>query len=90
MKNINKKIPTFKNLKDEAKFWDSHDVGDLMDGLKVAKGVYKPSGKTKTTMTIRLDPGLKREIDKVAKNYDISSSSLVRMWMVERLRTFAH
>ena len=61
-----------------------------MDELKVVEGVYKPSGKTKTTMTIRLDSGLKKEIEKVARTYDISSSSLVRMWTVDRLRTFVH
>lgn len=85
----NKKIPAFKDLRSEAKFWDNHDAGEYLGEFTVSKGVYKSSGKTKTTMTIRLDPGLKRQIEKVADNYDISSSSLVRMWAVDRLRTIA-
>ncbi len=86
MKN-NKKIPTFKNIKEEAEFWDKNDVGNFMDELKIVEGVYSPSGEVKTTMTIRLDAGLKQKIDQIAKTYDISASSLVRMWMVDRLRT---
>lgn len=86
-KSVNK-IPKFKNIKEEAEFWDKHDVGNFMDKLKVVKGVYMPTEESKTTMTIRLAPGLKQKIAKVASNYDISTSSLVRMWMVDRLRNF--
>ena len=81
-------IPKFKTIKQEADFWDSHDSGEFMDELKVLKGTYSPSGDTKTTMTIRLDPSLKKKVDTIAKSYDISTSSLVRMWMVDRLRSF--
>lgn len=86
MKN-NRKIPTFKSIREEAEFWDNNDAGDFMDELKIVDGVYSPSGEVKTTMTIRLDIGLKEKIDQIAKAYDISASSLVRMWMVDRLRT---
>ncbi len=86
-KNL-KTIPNFKNIKDEADFWDSHDIGDFMGDFKIVNGSYEPSGETKTTMTIRLDDGLKKRVEEIAKGYDISTSSLVRMWMVDRLRGF--
>lgn len=82
------KIPKFKNLNEEAKFWDNHDIGDFMDELKIVKSVYHPTEENKTTMTIRLAPGLKKQVDKIAQSYDISTSSLIRMWMVDRLRSF--
>ncbi|MBU0974725.1 BrnA antitoxin family protein [Patescibacteria group bacterium] len=85
----NNKIPkNFKSLKDEAEFWDRHDIGDFMGELKVVEGNYQPVDENKTTMTIRLTPSLKTKINKIASGYDISTSSLVRMWMVDRLRTF--
>lgn len=86
MKKTKKIIPTFETLHDEAKFWDTHDVTDYMGELKVAEGVYAPVDETKTTMTIRLAPNLKEKIEKLAKSYDISTSSLIRMWVVDRLR----
>ncbi|MBU0578775.1 BrnA antitoxin family protein [Patescibacteria group bacterium] len=88
MKN---KIPkNFKNLKDEAKFWDSHDIGEFMGELRVVAGNYQPSNEKKTTLTIRITPSLKNQVETLAKNYDISTSSLIRMWMVNRIRTFAN
>jgi hypothetical protein len=87
MKNL-KKIPTFKNIKEEALFWDTNDIGDFMGELHVVTGAYVGSDEKKTTMTIRLTPSLKKKLDHVASAYDISTSSLVRMWMVDKLQGF--
>ena len=38
-------------------------------------------------MTVRIAPSLKEEVEKVARSYDISTSSLVRMWIVDKLRS---
>ncbi|PIR58708.1 MAG: hypothetical protein COU69_04060 [Candidatus Pacebacteria bacterium CG10_big_fil_rev_8_21_14_0_10_56_10] len=84
-----KTIPTFKNLKEEAVFWDTHDIGDFMGELNIVEGSYKSTDEKKTTMTIRLTPSLKRKLDKISKGYDISTSSLVRMWVVDKVRKFA-
>lgn len=82
------KIPEFRTIKEEAAFWDTHDVTDYLDELEIVEGVYVPKeGETKTVMTIRIAPSLKAEVDKVARGYDISTSSLVRMWIVDKLRT---
>ncbi|NCO12309.1 MAG: hypothetical protein COZ34_05200 [Candidatus Pacebacteria bacterium CG_4_10_14_3_um_filter_34_15] len=85
----NSKIPkNFNSKKDEAKFWDSHDIGNFIGELKVVEGSYLPIDENKTTMTIRLTPSLKTKVKKIASGYDISTSSLVRMWMIDRLKTF--
>jgi hypothetical protein len=84
-----KKIPTFKSLKEEATFWDANDIGGFMGELKIVEGAYKPTDEKKTTMTIRLSPSLKRKLDQISKGYDISTSSLVRMWVVDKVRKFA-
>jgi len=32
---MTKKIPKFKNYKEEAKFWDTHDISDYIDEMKL-------------------------------------------------------
>ena len=80
-------IPTFTSVKEEAEFWDTHDITEFLGELEIVSGVYEPvEGEKKTVMTIRIAPSLKEEVEKVAQSYDISTSSLVRMWIVDKLR----
>lgn len=74
-----------KSIQEEAKFWDAHDIGDYIDELKVIDAKYTPTDEVKTTMTIRVTPTLKLMVEKLAKKYETSSSSLIRMWMIDRL-----
>ena len=84
---MNKKIvPKFNNYKEEAEFWDAHSVTDYLKESTPVKFSYNPSNEKKETLTLRVAPSLKNEIEKRAKSYDISSSSLVRMWVVEKLK----
>ena len=82
------KIPEFKTIKEEAAFWDTHDVTDYIEEMEVVSGAYLPqAGERKTVMTIRIAPSLKERVEQVARSYDISTSSLVRMWIVDELRS---
>ena len=80
-------IPHFNSVAEEAAFWDTHDVTDFLSEMNVVEGAYRPKeGERKTVMAIRVAPSLKERIDQVAAEYDISTSSLVRMWIVDKLR----
>jgi hypothetical protein len=80
-------IPTFKSIKEEAAFWDTHSITDYLDEMEIVSGSYQPTaGETKTVMTIRVAPSLKEQIETIARSYDIPASSLVRMWIVEKIR----
>jgi hypothetical protein len=82
------KIPEFKTIKEEAAFWDTHDVTDYLEEMDLVSGAYLPQvDERKTVMTIRIAPSLKEKVEHVARSYDISTSSLVRMWIVDRLRS---
>ena len=82
------KIPEFRTIKEEAAFWDTHDVTDYIEEMEVVSGAYLPqAGERKTVMTIRIAPSLKERVEQVARSYDISTSSLVRMWIVDKLRS---
>ena len=80
------KMPKFNNVKEEAEFWDSHDITDYIHELAPFKLVYETGGERKEIVTIRVASALKKELTKVANLYDISPSSLIRMWVVEKLR----
>jgi hypothetical protein len=85
------KVPEFKTIKEEAAFWDTHDVTDYLGELELVTGAYLPQAdERKTVMTIRIAPSLKEKIEQVARSYDISTSSLVRMWIVDKLRSLEH
>lgn len=80
-------IPIFTSIKEEAEFWDTHDITDYLDEMEIVSGGYQPvSGEVKTVMTIRVAPSLKEQIEAIARSYDIPASSLVRMWIVEKIR----
>ena len=85
MTKPSKKLPKFKSIQEEAGFWDTNDVGDYLNELRVIDAKYEPTDEVKTTMTIRVTPTLKMMVEKMAKKYETSASSLVRMWMIDRL-----
>lgn len=87
MTKPSKRLPKFRSIQEEAKFWDGHDIGDYMDELKVIDASYLPTGEVKTTMTIRVTPSLKLMVENLAKKYETSASSLVRMWMIDQLNS---
>ena len=48
------KIPKFKNLKEERKFWDSHDSIDYLDDFEETKDVVFVRPK-KQVISLRLE-----------------------------------
>ena len=78
------RIPAFQSIEEEAAFWDTHSVTDFTDELqrvqvRVAENLSAP-------LAVRLDPADRAELARRAKAQGIGSSTLVRMWVKERLR----
>jgi predicted DNA binding CopG/RHH family protein len=81
-----KKIPNFKTITEEAKFWDTHDVSDYlseMKDVKVSFNLLAPKGET---LTIRLQSNLKRKLENLAKYYGVNISTLARIWFIDKLQ----
>ena len=49
------KVPKFKNLEEERKFWDSHESTDYLDDFEEAKDVVFVRPK-KQIISLRLEP----------------------------------
>ncbi len=82
---IPRPIPAFKTYKEEAEFWDTHDFMDYWDENRMVEFVDKPSPK-KAVIHVKMAEKLKHKIKQIAKTKDISVSSLIRMWTVEKLQ----
>lgn len=78
-----KPIPPFKTLDEEAHFWDTHSVLDQIDdGTLVG---FQQANKSKI-ITVRFEPNYLRALREQAFRKGIGPTTLVRMWVMERLQ----
>ncbi len=77
-------IPKFKNYEEEAAFWDTHDLADYWDQFKPVK--IRFAKNLSQGMTIRLDLDTAMKLRSEAARKGIGPTTLVRMWVVERLQ----
>ena len=81
-----KPIKPFKSLDEEAEFWDTHDTSKLFKNPKTPLSkllLIKP--EKDVVMTIRVQKTVKDKIEEVAQSKGINSTTLSRMWLIERL-----
>lgn len=80
------KIPKFKSDKEAAEFWDKHDLTDYVDDLKMAKDIVFVKPETQT-ISLRIDRKVVNLIKAMSRKYGIGYSSLIRMWILEKVRS---
>ena len=81
---VHGRIPAFNNIEEEAEFWDTHDFTDFADEsvpVEITVG-----GELADRLTVRLDQADRRELDRRARTMGVGPSTLVRIWLKERLR----
>ncbi len=78
------RIPDFKTREEEAAFWDTHDVTDYLDEMRPVKVRFAKN--LSAGLTVRLDPTDREALGEAAAEQGVGPSTLVRMWVKERLR----
>lgn len=81
-----KKIPKFKSLVQEERFWAAHDSTDYIDYSQADLGFFpelKPSSKT---ISIRLPESLVEAIKLLANKQDIPYQSMLKILLAEKVR----
>ena len=81
-KNKSVRIPKFNSYKEEAKFWDAHEVTEFLDELKPA-ALQFPKPRMKLVSMRLPEPeiiGLKQ----LASRKGIGYLTLIRIWITER------
>ena len=82
-----KPIPPFKTLDEEADFWDTHDTS-LLGKVPLLKLPLIEKEKEES-LTVRLQKSVKIELEKIARQKGIGSTTLARMWLIEKLQSGA-
>ena len=79
------RIPAFNDIEEEAAFWDTHSVtefvGEELQPVEVTIGA-----ELADRLTVHLDPQDRAELTRRAKEQGVGPSTLIRMWVEERLR----
>lgn len=81
-----KPIKPFKTIEEEADFWDTHDISMLFKNPKTPLSKLPLIEKEKEAMiTVRLQYSLKGNMEKIARSLGVNTSTLARMWLLEKL-----
>src|SRR5690348_16605229 len=78
------RIPAFRSVEEEAAFWDTHDIVEHLDDLAPVKITFAKN--LAGPLSVRLDPHDQAELARRAREQGIGPSTLIRMWVKERLR----
>jgi len=81
-----KKIPKFKNIAEEARFWDTHDVTDYLSEMKRVEVAYNPAVPKQVTLTVRVQAALKKRLEEIAERQRVNLSTLLRIWFVDKVK----
>lgn len=84
-------LPAFRTDEEERKFWETRRPGDYVGQMRrvpvqVSRKLRQQTRERKQNLTLRMEPSRVREIKAAADDLGIPYQTLMRMWIVERLR----
>lgn len=80
---MKRRIPKFKSLEEERRFWDTHSITEFMDELKPVK--VKFSKPKKKLISLRLDSDQIKSLKEIASRKHLGYLTLIRYWISEHL-----
>ena len=90
MKKSNK-LPNFSKMTyaEETKFWDTHNVTDFENETEDVKIIFELDKPREKTVVVRLQEEFKDRLEKTARSRGLNVSTLVRMWLTEKMNQTA-
>ncbi len=79
------RIPKFESREEEAKFWDTHSFAEYWDEFKPVKVRFAKN--LSEVLPIRFDSETLEKLRERAHKKGIGPTTLVRMWVMERLES---
>ena len=76
VKSLDEIPEKFKSIEEEAEWWDTHDLGDVLDQFEEVK--IEVMKKPKKTVTIRMSEKDIEEFKRVSKRLGIKYTTLIR------------
>lgn len=88
MKKKKSKLPDFDKMTrdEEARWWDTHDLGDYWDELEDVDIVWELKKPRDETLIVRIQKEIKDRLERTARSRGLNVSTLARMWLIEKLR----
>jgi hypothetical protein len=77
-------IPTFNSYEEEANFWDTHSTADFIKETEAVK--VKATTGLSANVQVRFDPETDHELEAIARERGMKKATLIRTWVLERLR----
>ncbi|HVB62672.1 MAG TPA: CopG family antitoxin [Ktedonobacteraceae bacterium] len=77
-------IPAFHSYEEEATFWDTHSTADFTHETEPVE-VHATRGLS-ANVQVRFDPETDHELEAIAHERGMKKATLIRMWVIERLR----
>ena len=81
-----KKIPRFKSLREEERFWATHDSTEYIDYSNVELGFFPELKPSSRTISIRLPQSLVEAIKLLANKQDVPYQSMLKVLLAEKVR----
>jgi len=80
-----KKLPKFKDEKEEVEFWATNDSTEYINYSKAKKAIFPNLKPTIRTISIRLPESMIEHLKVLANKRDIPYQSLMKMFLIERI-----
>ena len=80
------KIPQFRTEQEESDFWDVHDSTDYVDETDAVDVTFVDARPAMKQISLRLEPSVIDQLKSVAAGKGIGYQTMIRMWVMERLR----
>ncbi len=84
--SLSSRIPNFKNRQVMAQWFDMHDLSEYQDEFKTVHATFRLEKSKEKTLVVRIQESLKQKLEQEARNKGISTSTLARMWLIEKLQ----
>ena len=78
------RIPEFASIEEEAAWWDTHSIVDYLDELEPVK--LKFAKNLSSPIAVRLDADDRAKLTRIADEQGVGTSTLIRMWIKDRLQ----
>lgn len=79
------KVPKFKSIKEERKFWDKHESTDYLDDFEETKDVVFVRPK-KQVISLRLEPQVINKLKELADKEGLKPTTYARMLIIRAIR----
>lgn len=86
-RRIKSRIPDFKNLEEEARFWETHPVTDFVNETEDVDIVFELDKPKEESLVLRVQKNMKKKLAAVAEKKGVTVSTLSRIWLTEKLRS---